>query len=145
MKVKVGDVVKVKEGFACQFEGQKVKITSLNDDGDYADFELVDGNGECSEGTEYFEPIEFKAPFQHNDLIGQSELSQYRVLGVAGEVVFLSGDIDISPNTIQRSLTCSELEDLGYKVLKGAEDVEVSMDEIAEKFGVDVNRLKVKK
>jgi hypothetical protein len=68
-------------------------------------------------------------------------------MGVAGKMVWLSDDENEATGTaFITPYTVKELEGLEYKV-KGEEPevTELSMDQIAEKFGVSVEQLKIKK
>lgn len=68
------------------------------------------------------------------------------VLGVAGRVIFLSSSYD--KNLIGTYSTKEKFVELGFTIKQPApteEVLEVTLDEVAEKFGVDVTKLKVKK
>jgi hypothetical protein len=81
------------------------------------------------------------------DTVIDEEGDEYFVMGVAGKMVWLSDDENEATSTAYTTpYTLKELERLEYKV-KGEEPevTELSMDEIADKFGVSVKQLKIKK
>ena len=143
---KVGDLVRIKENsyYADPYRNFGVaRIVGI--DGDH--YYLTFMNGYTP--NVYFEELE---PVEKTlDLVGEGDVvinkdgGKRKVLGRCGQVCFVSFISDLEKYWY--SVSISEMKSLGYKLAnqKEPDKVVLSMDEIAEKFGVDVKNLKIKK
>lgn len=76
------------------------------------------------------------------DILTTEVGNKRKVLGICGEVVFLSYPNE--PEIFKEGLTLKEIKDFAYKLKEDSEIVELSMDEIASKLGIPVEKLKIK-
>ena len=83
---------------------------------------------------------------EEGDILVDKDGDKRKVLGVHKYLVHLSRCDEFS-SYCAYSLTIEQLEEEGYKLKSSepSEPLEVTLDEVAEKFGVDVKNLKVKK
>jgi hypothetical protein len=81
---------------------------------------------------------------EEGDILVNKDGDEYKVLGVHKYMVHLSGNNDFE--AIGCGYTLEELKKCGFK-LKDQQDetLEVTLDDIADKFNVNVKNLKVKK
>lgn len=80
------------------------------------------------------------------DILVDKDRDEKKVLGICGEVYFLSYENNF--DSFGDMYTLKEIKKLGFKLKSGKSSdktIEVSMDEIAEKFSIPVEKLKIKK
>jgi len=162
-KFKIGDKIKVKENFweiensvhindeMKKLAGKTLEVESVYDDGD-----VNTKQDDSKDQTDwawykdwlelYTEPskeitwdiLKWKDVLVHNDGIEQM------VLRVENDLVDVSGygDFDIHGTTLHRK----ELQKNGFTIKQPTpEKLELTLDQIAEKYGVDVTNIKIKK
>lgn len=139
MKYKKGDIVQITVG---AYEGTVAKVIKEEKFG-----ALV----ETTAGIRYYVAYSDLAPRELSwDTLFAGDVLQSRrgeyiiVLGILGELVFLS---NFSNKEYAGGIyTKKELQDAGYTI-KGTtkETLELSLEEVAEKFGVPVEQIKIKK
>lgn len=145
-KFKVGDRVR---GIGGCREGELARVTGVDDNG--VSFVTDDGYG-C---WEYDSSFKLVTPTLDNlsvDDVVVDKSREFTVGAVIGRVVVLEdsdGHAIYSRNGIKdfdSVFTVKQLKDMGFTV-KSAEPAvtEVTLDQVAEKFGVPVEQLKVKK
>lgn len=88
------------------------------------------------------ELIKEKNMFNVGDVIVSKDGSKRKVLAVVDELTALSDTTNF--NYFNDWYTKKELEDYVFK-LASEEETTLSMQEVADKFGVDVDKLKIKK
>lgn len=155
--IRVGGIYRVRPGHEavcsqfCRKNGEFVEITNINNR--FLTYNVLDKNKEFV-GSSYM--------FEAHNLIPTNDIRhpyvgmilenicgcKYMVLAVTGKIVILShlDEFNVADSTIW---TVEELIEYGFKVVgadqKEDEKVELTMDEIANKFGIDVKKLKIKK
>lgn len=81
--------------------------------------------------------------FNVGDIVTGGARDKCKILAVCGELIALSDD-----NNYEKCFgwyTKEELKECGFKLVDEKEEKVVTMQEIADKFGVDVDNLKVEK
>ena len=77
------------------------------------------------------------------DVIVDEDGDEQIVLGVCGKVIFISNIND--HEGVYRFSTAKRLRELGYTMQTSRPEVtELTMEEVAEKFGVDVENIRIK-
>lgn len=137
MSFKVGDRIKMLE--SC-FGNKKGDVLVLGKDSDG----LLEAHGcTCHEKWQLLDKaIE---NIEYGDVVVDKDGGEKKVLARVNDSVLLSlrGDFDIADNTW---FTIQELKSSGFILTQSEEDVtEVSMDEVAKKMGIPVNRLRIRK
>lgn len=131
----------------------KGNIYNCYKDSDYNWCYIHDDEGETNYfALDWFEPIpkttDDVSTLEVGDVLVGDMLVKYNnvrtVLGVCGLVAFLGGVAE--PEHYDTGYTSEDLKNNGYKLKDSEPEVlEVTLDEIAEKYGVPVDKLKVKK
>lgn len=80
--------------------------------------------------------------FKIGDIVINEDGFKRKVLAVVGNLTALSASYN--SNYFGSWYAKKQLEDYGYK-LANEEETTLSMQEVADKFGVDVDKLKIKK
>lgn len=80
--------------------------------------------------------------FKIGDIVINEDGFKRKVLAVVGNLTALSASYN--SNYFGNWYAKKQLEDYGYK-LANEEETTLSMQEVADKFGVDVDKLKIKK
>lgn len=157
MKFKVGDRVRSKQP-GQEYTGTVTKIETeiiivKRDDASSGWYCKIVGDKVATafgswDGKSYLE-LESKTleTLQVGDIVVDEFKSEHYVMGVAGKMIWISDDEKESEGYFRTSYyTLLELKNNGFKVKSSEPEVtEVTMDEIAKKFGVSVESLKVKK
>ena len=81
--------------------------------------------------------------YKCGDILVNMHGNERKILGICGEVYFMSYENNF--NKTASGQTKQELDDMGFKLKSSPSKLELSMNEIAEKFGIDVGSLKIKK
>lgn len=147
MKYKVGDKVKSlieNDGIT---KGKLYEITSI--------YPSIIGDGECIEFIDDlgelrgfypgdYEPYEKSLDnLEVGDVIYDSVGDPRTVLAVCGKLIAISSTGN--PEKMAWWDTVEYLKQCGYHLKEEPKEVELTMDEIADKFNVDVKKLKIKK
>jgi hypothetical protein len=98
-------------------------------------------NREWFKANNYKLITKLEESMQQGDILTDGE-SERKILGICGEVYLMS---DGRFNRFFGAYTQQDLEDDGWKLKEEETETIVSMSEVAEKFGVDVKKLKIKK
>lgn len=140
-KIKVGDKVRcIKETMSCIKVGEVYTVTGVFDTYIYVNCEV--GVAHPLSRNEY-EPV--KKTFNNlevGDVLVNPEYLDVKVIAICGGMVALE-------TVLGGAWDWNKLEEIkknGWKLKNSEpEEVELTMDEIAEKFNVDVKKLKIKK
>lgn len=138
MKLKIGDKVRVINNGDRHYD-QVGEITREDTSWGF-DWRVEFNNG--SESYDEDELIKEEYMFNVGDIIVNENGLKRKVLAVTGEMTALSNKTNF--NYLFGWFTKKDLEDYGYK-LANEEETTLSMQEVADKFGVDVDKLKIKK
>jgi len=149
MKFKIGDLVRIRPDLEftvnksigvvpsmCAYGGSIAKITKVGK----GFYNLDIDNCKWAWSDEMF--IKGGIMFEVGQEVIDKDGYKRKVLAVTGLLTALS-DTDYY-DRFEDWYTDEELEDGGFKEVSD-EEVEVSMDDIADKFGIDVEKLKIKK
>jgi len=162
-KFKVGDKVTVKENFweiksgvYANDDMKKLAGRTLEVDGIYSNGDVYtkqdDSNDDTVWGWDknwlelYTEPSKEITwdTLKWKDVVVDTPGGERMVLGVLNDVVFLSWDNDFD-EVSSNPYTKKELQKYGYTIKQATpEKLELTLDRVAEKFGVDVANIKIK-
>lgn len=137
MKFKIGDKVRVINNGDRHYD-QVGEITG--EDTSWG----LDWRVEFNNGSESYDEDELKKEeymFNVGDIIVSENGFKRKVLAVVGNLTALSDTTNF--NYFNDWYTKRKLEDYGFKL--ASEETTLSMQEVADKFGVDVDKLKIKK
>jgi len=161
-KFKIGDKVKIKENFweiesgvyanayMKKLVGRTLEVEFVFDDGD-VDTKQDDSNDNTNwswdkNWIELYTEITWET-LKWKDVVVDVNGIERMVLGVLNDVVFISYDESFYKASNSNHLK-QELSDCGYTIKQPTppvEKLELTLDQIAEKFGVDVTNIKIKK
>jgi len=160
MNYKIGDKIKVKENFweiksGVGFNDRKKKLA-----GRTLEVKFVDNNGvvdtkqdDSNDDTvwawdknwlEPYNPTITWDTLKWKDVVIDEEGNEYLVLGILNDMVLLSYFCDFESS----DYWChkQELQKFGYTIKQATPvKLELTLDQVAEKFGVDVTNIKIKK
>jgi len=161
-KFKIGDKVKVKENFweiesdidatdnRKKLAGRTLEVKFVFNDGDvYTKQDDSNDNTEWGwdkNWIELYTEITWET-LKWKDVVVDRDGKERMVLGVLNDVVFISYDESFYKASNSNHLK-QELSDCGYtikQVVPAVEKLELTLDQIADKFGVDVTNIKIKK
>ena len=163
-KFKIGDKVKVKENFweiesddvstadeMKKLVGRTLEVESVDSDGD-----VYTKQDDSKDDTEwswdknwlelYTEPSKEITwdTLKWKDVVVDENSDERMVLLVVNDLVFISKYTNFDTHSVTRHK--KELQDMGYTIKQSTpEKLELTLDQIAEKFGVDVTNIKIKK
>lgn len=161
MNYKIGDKVKVKENFweiksdigfndrMKKLAGRTLEVDSVNSSGIV--FTKQDDSKDDTRWAwdknwiEPYNPTITWETLKWKDVLVDSDGKERMVLGVLNDLVFLSyyDDFEIAKSGINHK---KELQTLGYTIKQATpEKLELTLEQVAEKFGVDVTNIKIKK
>jgi len=140
MKFKIGDRVKVVNDGDANY-GKMGTITEKGYCYDWrVDFDNYDGLNDENDLELVPKTLD---NLEVGDILTTEVGNKRKVLGICGKVVFLSYINDFE--AFGDGSTLKQIKDFGYKLKEESETVELSMDEIASKFDIPVEKLKIKK
>ena len=158
-KFKVGDKIIVKENFweiksdidatdnRKKLAGRTLEVEYIDSYG-YVYTKQDDSNDDTVWGwdknwLELYNPTITWDTLKWKDVL-VTEVGERMVLGVLNDLVFLSSYNDF--NVTSSFYTKKELQKYGYTIKQPTpEKLELTLDQVAEKFGVDVTNIKIKK
>lgn len=138
MKFKIGDKVRVINKEDEYYD--QVGVITGKDISCWYDWKVTFNSGRSFYDED--ELIKEKNMFNVGDVIVSKDGSKRKVLAVVDELTALSNTTNF--NYFNDWYTKKELEDYVFK-LASEEETTLSMQEVADKFGVDVDKLKIKK
>ena len=162
-KFKIGDKVTVKENFweidsgmvlssnRKKLVGRTLEIESVYSNG-YIYTKQDDSNDDTvwtwdENWVELYNPTITWDNLKWKDVVLDKDGDEQMVLGVLNDVVFISWYNEF--NEADDWYHKQELKDTGYTIKQATptppEKLELTLDQIAEKFGVDVTNIKIKK
>ena len=165
-KFKIGDKVKIKEKFweigssipfhpsVKKLAGRTLEVKSVYDTG-YVFTKQDDSNDDTmwywsKDWVElYIEPSKEITwdTLKWKDVLVDEDGGERMVLLIANDLVFISNYTNFDTHSVTRHK--KELQDMGYKLKQPTptppEKLELTLDQIAKKFGVDVTNIKIKK
>lgn len=133
-----------KNGASCE-DKLGYKYSWIVDDG--SEEKLASNNVSCFKLTLLTaEEIEKYKDWKVRDKIRMDDDKIFEVIFQSGELVVLK---DVETGKASANYTCDELYNMGYRFfqpeMEEKEITELTMDEIAEKFGLPVDKIRVKK
>ena len=163
MKYKAGDKVKVKEKFweiesgiyfngnMKKLLGKTLEVGSVDINGSV--FTKQDDSNDSTAWTwdenwiELYRPTITWDTLKWKDVLVEEDGREQIVLGVLNDLVFISWDNDLS-EVDDSTYHKQQLQDRGYTIKQPTpaivEKLELTLDQIAKKFGVDVTNIKIK-
>jgi len=163
MKYKAGDKIKVKENFweiqskvyindnMKKLAGRTLEVKSVYDNGN-ARTKQDDSNDQTvwswdKDWVEIYRPTITWDNLKWKDVLIDEDGREQIVLGVLNDLVFISWDNDLS-EVDDSTYHKQQLQDRGYTIKQPTpaivEKLELTLDQIAKKFGVDVTNIKIK-
>lgn len=137
MKFKIGDKVRVINKEDEYYD--QVGVITGKDISCWYDWKVTFNSGRSFYDED--ELIKEKNMFNAGDVVVNNSGSKRKVLAVVDELTALSNTANF--NYFNGWYTKKELEECGYKL--ASEETTLSMQEVADKLGVDVDKLKIKK
>ena len=138
MKFKIGDKVRVINKEDEYYD--QVGVITGKDISCWYDWKVTFNSGRSFYDED--ELIKEKNMFNVGDVVVNNSGSKRKVLAVVDELTALSASYN--SNYFGSWYTKEQLEDYDYKLVS-EEETTLSMQEVADKFGVDVDKLKIKK
>lgn len=150
MQYKVGDKVRVRKDLVedtyygsryfndsmCDFRGKEVTISCIIEDHHYL---IMEDSWDWTD--EMFDPsTKTLSDLQKGDVIFDIYKREYLVLARLEDIIFLSGAG--TKDNVEEFIAIHELETRGFVLEQPT--YEVSRQQIAEKFNIDVDKLKIK-